>query len=375
MIEGLRDEKGRRIRKFFASRDDATEWLRDRRPELKNQGRAAMGLTDGQRTDALRALLLLEPFGATLTAAAADYAERRRMLERTVTFEVLKEELLAAKEADGVSSRYLADLKHRMVAFSKEFGDRMVASIETREIDDWLRALRQGPISRNNFRRNLGVAFSYALSRNYCAANPITRTAQAKEVPKAPGILRPVEMAALLNVAPVKMLPTLCLGGFAGLREAEISRLTWADIDLDENVIRIDAGASKTASRRVVPVVPALAAWLGTIAAKSGSVHVDRYHPGLNIARRAALAELTEREVDAPNLREWPHNALRHSFISYRLASVSNAAQVAMEAGHGQAVLHRHYKALVTPTEAKAWFALRPGKGSGKIIPFKKGAA
>jgi len=34
-IEGLRDETGKRIRKFFASKDQADEWLREKRPELR----------------------------------------------------------------------------------------------------------------------------------------------------------------------------------------------------------------------------------------------------------------------------------------------------------------------------------------------------
>jgi hypothetical protein len=40
-----------------------------------------------------------------------------------------------------------------------------------------------------------------------------------------------------------------------------------------------------------------------------------------------------------PRAFEWQHNGLRHSFISYRVATVSNVAQVALEAGNTMAAV------------------------------------
>jgi hypothetical protein len=56
----------------------------------------------------------------------------------------------------------------------------------------------------------------------------------------------------------------------------------------------------------------------------------------------------------------WKPNALRHSFISYRLAEVQSAAQVALEAGNSAAMLFRHYRELVKPADAQRWFAILP---------------
>jgi hypothetical protein len=54
----------------------------------------------------------------------------------------------------------------------------------------------------------------------------------------------------------------------------------------------------------------------------------------------------------------WKHNALRHSFISYRVADIQNVAQVALEAGNSPQMIFKHYRELVRPAEAKAWFGL-----------------
>ena len=57
---------------------------------------------------------------------------------------------------------------------------------------------------------------------------------------------------------------------------------------------------------------------------------------------------------------EWPHNVLRHSFISYRIAKVKNANEVALEAGNSPDIIFRHYRELATEDQADAWFAIRP---------------
>jgi hypothetical protein len=56
----------------------------------------------------------------------------------------------------------------------------------------------------------------------------------------------------------------------------------------------------------------------------------------------------------------WRQNALSHSFASYRLAEIQDAAKVALEMGNSPAKLFRHYRELVTPDAAKEWFAIMP---------------
>jgi hypothetical protein len=56
----------------------------------------------------------------------------------------------------------------------------------------------------------------------------------------------------------------------------------------------------------------------------------------------------------------WQENGLRHSFISYRLAILHDTARVALEAGNSPEVIFGHYRELVTPEQAQAWFNVRP---------------
>lgn len=362
VVEGLRDERGRRIRKFFRSREDANEWLKNRRPELRSQGRAAMGLTDAQRVDAIRASAILGSHGVSLTTAAEAFHKRAVLLSRTVPFSKLRDELVAAKTADRKSARYLTDLKNRLAAAGRTFDGRSVAAIESRELDDWLRGLGLSPTSRVNFRKVLHTAFEFAVMRGYATENPVAKTAKVKADHPAPGILTPKEIAALLAKADPQIASAIALSAFGGLRDAEVGRMTWDRVDLVGGHIKIDAGIAKTSSRRLVPISDNLRAWLAPLARKEGNIRPTARisYPLYRAARKAASEKLVAAGEPAKNLQDWPSNALRHSFASYRLALVANAAQVAEECGHSIQIMKQHYRELVTPGEARAWFAVTP---------------
>ena len=59
---------------------------------------------------------------------------------------------------------------------------------------------------------------------------------------------------------------------------------------------------------------------------------------------------------------KWKKNALRHSYISYRVAEIEDVAKVALEAGNSPQMIFQHYRELVQPKEAKTWFSIEPVK-------------
>jgi integrase len=115
---------------------------------------------------------------------------------------------------------------------------------------------------------------------------------------------------------------------------------------LEDGYITVTADKAKTGSRRLVPIAKNLQAWLIPYSQKHGKIV-----PFENIPKQ--LAWLAR---DA-GLR-WKKNALRHSFISYRLAEVQDTAKVALEAGNSPQMIFKHYRELVRPVEAKKWFAI-----------------
>lgn len=99
-----------------------------------------------------------------------------------------------------------------------------------------------------------------------------------------------------------------------------------------------------------MPICDALAAWLADNKDATGPIW-DGYDDSLCDAQyRTAKAAGTL----------WKANALRHSYASYRLADTADENRVAFELGNSPGVVHRHYKALVRPDDAKAWFSIMP---------------
>ena len=94
--------------------------------------------------------------------------------------------------------------------------------------------------------------------------------------------------------------------------------------------------------------------WLGSSKWKSGRLWSWSHRDFYEAAQRAAQAAGIPRKP----------NALRHSFASYRLALLGDAAKVAFEMGNSPQVVHSHYKNLVTPAEAERWFAIGPSEAA-----------
>jgi len=159
------------------------------------------------------------------------------------------------------------------------------------------------------------------------------------------------------------MVPFLAMSGFAGLRSKELERLDWAEVQIERGFIELKRSKTKTGQRRLVPILPNLAQWLGPYVQESGRVWLygDSY-----------LSRLKMQVAEEAGI-QWKHNALRHSFASYRLAQIQNANQVALETGHTAKVLFTNYRELVTAEEAKSWFGIVP-KVSGNAARGKRAA-
>jgi len=153
----------------------------------------------------------------------------------------------------------------------------------------------------------------------------------------------------------------LAIGAFAGLRDAEIKRLDWSEVDFARGFIEVKAAKAKSARRRIVPIQTNLAAWLSQapIGLRHGRLVPKGVPSKLARARKAA------------GLARWPNNGLRHSFASYRLAAIHDAPRVAAELGHtSPQMLYSAYRELVLPEEAERYWKIAPAAEVGNLVAF-----
>lgn len=278
---------------------------------------------------------------------ARKWAEQHSLPERTPG-EVL-EELVQVKRAAGLSELYLKDLA-RLDRFTDAFRLPIV-EITSAQVESYLIALNLKPRTRNNHRLLLGTLFNFAVQRGYLPKGHdiMAGVQKAKEHVAEVEIFTPKELATLFDHARPEMVPYLAIAAFAGLRKAEIERLDWSEVNLTERVITVTAAKAKTASRRLAPISDNLYNWLTPYHQERG-----RVVPYDNVSKQLTEVLAVDAGVG------WKRNALRHSFVSYRLAEIKNVQQVAFEAGNSQNIIFKNYRELVTEKQAKAWFSIEP---------------
>ena len=114
----------------------------------------------------------------------------------------------------------------------------------------------------------------------------------------------------MLEHAEPALVPFLAIGAFAGLRHAEIQRLDWSEVRLDEGFIEVKASKAKTASRRLVPILDNLKQWLTPHRQTEGKV-CD--YANMSKQLRLWLAESVNEKTPAtgPAERHLPGNTTR----------------------------------------------------------------
>jgi integrase len=280
-------------------------------------------------------------------------------------------ELIADRKDAGCSTVHLRDMEARLGRFGRHF-QMQLSTVSAALVRDYLRGLTTAagqPVTNRTKRNVLRLVCSlihFGRKRGFIQrelADEIAEIDAPKSELTKTGIFSPKDIGALLTSAAPELVAPMAIGAFAGLRTAELARLDWSQIKLTERVIIVEAAQSKTASRRVVPIAENLAAWLAAQVRAEGPVSP--------CTRDAVLSNRFSRVADRLGM-VWVKNGLRHSFCSYRLAVTPDPARVATEAGNSANMVHRHYKALVTEADGKAWFDIMPPAGGAKVLPMPR---
>jgi integrase len=350
-------EAGERRRRYFEKEAEAAQFAADKNEERKQFGIAGADFPLWLRVMSLEAVEALKPFGRTIRDAVAHYVAHLKATERSCSARQLKAEMIVAAEIDSTGERHLSDMRTRLGAFAERFGEKPVASISPREIEDWLDSLPFAPLTKNHYRAHARAAFNFAKRKGYAVENPVEQVPKARERNhKPPGILTVAQASALLTAAGSEILPYFVIALFGGLRSAELKRLDWREVDFESGLIEVTAAKSKTATRRFVTMQLNLREWLLPHRQRAGSVAPEQMREVFDATRRAA------------GIDPWPANALRHSFASYHLAHFRNAGSTALELGHHDSrVTFAHYRELVKPKEAARFWNLRPASDANVV--------
>lgn len=304
-------------------------------------GRATADFHTHSQDVQLGLLRLLDEFGSVQALRDAAVAGKGRVVKGGARIVDAVRDCIEAKRAANVRPYYLYQFKYSLDGFTAGIGVDTLDDVTHDILSAWLNGSGWSPRTRKNKLTDVQTLYNFAIKRGLAHASPTKAMDRPILERKPPGILTVAQVRSLLKRClkmDRKLAPFLAVQLFGGIRPTEAQRITRKDIT--NGHIRIESAASKTRERRLVTINPTLRAWL----------KIKGELPPLNWRKRLRLVR---------GQMKWPHDCLRHSFCSYALP-IWGAAKVALEAGHSEQVLFTHYREIVTPSTAKAFFSIRP---------------
>jgi len=349
----------KRYRQNFKILVEAKKFAKEKAEALATGQVNAPNITVAQAQDMKEAVRRIGALGMPVHVVAGEYADVVKQLGETGTLRQAVEfylhnsirpdmqrtvpqvfdEFLASKRANGCSRTYVEDCLWRIRRFARDF-QMPISHVCTRDIEAWLGKLTTSLATRNDFRRLIITLFNFARRRGYLPRDRETE-AYWLEKPRLKSkpiqIFTPQELGELLAVAMGQPKLAIALGAFTGIRSAELLRLRWENFNWEESVIDLGCDQTKTASRRLAPILEPLRAWIAPFVKREGlvlsySLPVCLAEAFATTAKKADKARKAN-DSDAPEFR-WKANGLRHSYASYRLAMVEDVAKVSLEMGN-----------------------------------------
>lgn len=367
-------ESGKRERKTFTHAPDAQRFARQKESDLARGAQFARGLTfaDSQSyAAAVKALAELSQIvpvheavrsfteaakivgPANVTNAVRFYAEHHREITSVRLDEAIPH-FIQSREKMNVTLGHLAQIRRHLSCLQTRFPGRNLEELRTAELESWVDSLPWQASTKNFLRRTLVALGHWAQKQGHLAKQRPTEfkgLTRRKEPAREIQIFTPEQMRKLLDHAAPSLLPWLVLGGFCGLRGAELSRVEWTDIRWEQGCLILPGRKTKTARRRSVEIPANALQFLLPYRNQTGRIlsYSDRQTPQKMTAALCAKLGFA-----------WPLNGLRHSFCTYHYALNGNKHETARQAGNSPAMLDQHYLDATSRAQAQAWFSIQP---------------
>lgn len=252
------------------------------------------------------------------------------------------------------SIRDIRCIGNRLLRTKPELAKRNFSELSVSECEKWLSQTFSTPSQFNKARTMLHGVFEFALRREWCDKNPVKLIERRRIIEKEISPLSFPQIKNLIKTAKMpkhkECLPAIGLLMFAGVRPREVHRLTWKDIDLEENSITIHSLCSKTGGVRQVEICSSLKRLLAPFA--NGQKN-ERICPK-NWQKR-----WRDIRNDSGFKNVWVQDILRHTYASYHAKRFKDLPRLQLNMGHYDlSLLRSRYVNMrgISHTDARDFF-------------------
>ncbi len=365
---------GKRIRKNFQSRGEATGFKQRVEAERLNMKVAPMvstRLSPIQLTEAEQAFTKLG--GKSLIDAVEFFLTNHRdsIIPCAISDAVIQ--FVEAMKKGGMRERSVRTLLSRCGYLAKAYGSKFVNDIQPQDLKDAIGRGVRGTRSQINDRAAYSAFFSWAITKQYCEANPISRIASPGHDSEEIEYLTVEESRRLVSAAAGFkggiLLPYVTLALFCGIRPAELNRLRWTHIDLENASIVVGEKVAKTRSRRTVDIPRNALEWLTPHALQQTPIVGTNWRRYFDQVKEAA--GFGKATTNNPHLKSWTPDVMRHTAITMFFYQSGDEGRTAQWAGNSPDVIHGSYKGILKGNIKKivaAFWDIVPDKGESNII-------
>lgn len=374
--------------RWFSNREEAEAFCKVKREEVRLAGDGSAYLSKELKLEAIAVSKLLEPTGKSLTEAVQYFLKETELLKRTsATVKEVADLYLEKLEVKGRGFAHRSVMRGFLDMFCKDFGKTKIALLKENQIEGWLYSKRkerkQSAVTFNNHRNYIVMFLNFAVAKKFITENPakeIEKIETRKRGQERPNrLLSPDDMRLIITNAPVRLRTPIVLMGLCGIRLAEVARLKWSNIILEDKVISITEAVSKTKSSRTVQLSDLVCKYLETVEeedkrkyiyepknldeVKSDNPEEEDFHRG-----RKLKHELRTYKLRLKGLVNWKGNSFRVSAISYTLEQTGSAYETAKQMGNSPGVIEGTYKNLTSKRKAGDWLSIDPANPKGAYL-------
>jgi len=353
---GIVDGVRRRV-SFGEDRGAAERALAKAQAAVVSHGALGLSASPQEMAEFLTLKVRLREAGASISEAVEFFMRHGTLVKNRVLVPELVESFLWAKVEAGKSRRTLETYRGTLRSLARAFPLVMAHELTAGQVLAWLAGQGWSKRTQSGALGHFRSLYAWGreVAQGHVAVDPSAGLVVKADLAEEIGTLTVEQCGRMLRQALLepRMMPYVVLGMFGGLRRAEMERLTWDAINLEERTVVVGARISKTRQRRVVDLTVNAVAW---IRAAGEEVRGK--------TARVAPSNLKEKwPLFWPKcgLAVWPNNGLRHTYASMHYAMWQDEAKLQAQMGHESAnMLHQHYRALKTRREAAGFWALAP---------------
>jgi len=300
---------------------------------------------------------------ATMAEVWQAWKKYKGQLTLTLTVSETVGKYLALRRSEDIaekSTTYRQMKRHLVDFLAKAYGDRLLVDVTAADLRDLLATVKDrdgkkpaAAITKKSYRKNWNTFFNRACAEKWLEVNPCAEVVPPKVIAKDKELFS-IEKAFhfLQTNIHEPVVPRIALEMWGFMRASSAARILKEHVNFEEKGLKMPGKQHKGGKWKFRQGhAEVLWDWLSLATEETWALDEKMYAVRKAQAFIRAGFKLKKRAF---------HNILRHSCISYNLASTKDVSRTSYLAQHSSLTMTEEYEGVATEKDGKLWAKLTP---------------